>query len=72
MITLIDLIKTVTIFLGAWVVLSICIVPKTIAPTLIKESYKERYDVYSRCYDVTNDYEKALACVEIHKYLQGE
>jgi len=72
MITLIDLIKTVTIFLGAWVVLSICIVPKTIAPTLIKESYKERYDVYSRCYDVTNDYEKALACIEIHKYLKDE
>ena len=72
MITLIDLIKTVTIFLGAWVVLSICIVPKTIAPTLIKESYKERYDVYSRCYDVTNDYQKALACIEIHKYLKDE
>jgi hypothetical protein len=45
---------------------------KTITPTLIKESYKERYDVYQRCYDVTNDYEKALACIEIHKYLQGE
>ena len=45
---------------------------KTNAPTLIRESYKERYDVYHRCYDVTNDYEKALACIEIHKYLQGE
>ena len=45
---------------------------KTIAPTFIRESYKERYDVYQRCYDVTNDYEKALACIEIHKYLQGE
>jgi hypothetical protein len=40
--------------------------------TPLKESYKERYDVYSRCYDVTNDYQKALACIEIHKYLQGE
>lgn len=66
MISLIDLIKTAITFLGAWVVLSICTVPKTI----IKESYKERYDVYSRCYDVTNDYQKALACIEIHKYLQ--
>jgi hypothetical protein len=40
--------------------------------TPLKESYKERYDVYSRCYDDTNDYQKALACIEIHKYLQGE
>ena len=40
--------------------------------TPLKESYKERYDVYSRCYEATNDYQKALACIEIHKYLQGE
>jgi hypothetical protein len=47
--------------------LCICIVFST-----SKESFKERYDIYSRCYDVTNDYQKALACIEIHKYLQGE
>jgi len=46
--------------------------PKEKIYTPLKESYKERYDVYSRCYDVTNDYQKALACIEIHKYLQGE
>jgi len=72
----IDYIFAVVIFFSVWVVLTICIVPTTIAPTiaptLIKESYKERYDVYSRCYEATNDYQKALACIEIHKYLQGE
>jgi hypothetical protein len=72
----IDYILAVVIFFSVWVLLSILFsvfgVPKTIAPTLIKESYKERYDVYSRCYDVTNDYEKALACIEIHKYLKDE
>jgi hypothetical protein len=38
----------------------------------LKESYRERYDVYSQCYSITADYEQILACIEIHKYLQGK
>jgi len=67
-----DWVLVAAIFLVSWVLLSILSSSKRTFPTVIKETYKERYDVYSRCYDVTNDYEKALACIEIHKYLQGE
>ena len=63
----------ISIFCGFIILFTgIFLQPKGINYTPLKESYKERYDVYSRCYEATNDYQKALACIEIHKYLQGE